>query len=50
MIVFEEQFIYQVYFLTEVIEGLKDAEENRIITTEVLLKRVDQWESGQTKK
>ncbi|MBI5097366.1 MAG: hypothetical protein HZB32_07015 [Nitrospirae bacterium] len=30
-------------FVAQVFEGLKDAEEGRLLTTEELLNRVEQW-------
>ena len=38
-----EDIMYQIYFVSQVFEGLKDAEEGRIITSEELLKRIEQW-------
>jgi predicted transcriptional regulator len=38
-----DDIMYEINFIAQVLEGLKDAEEGRIITTEELLKRVDEW-------
>ena len=38
-----EDIMYEIHFISQVIEGLKDAEEGRVITTQELLKRVDSW-------
>lgn len=35
--------MYEIDFIAHVIEGLKDSEEGRTITTEELLKRVEEW-------
>jgi len=39
-----EDIMYEINFVAQVLEGLKDAEEGRSISTEELLKRVEQWE------
>ena len=33
----------EINFIAQVLDGLKDAEEGRLLTTEELLKRVEQW-------
>ena len=38
-----EDIMYRLNFIAQVLEGLKDADEGRVISTEDLLKRVDQW-------
>lgn len=38
-----EDIMYKINFVAQVLEGLKDAEEGKLLTTEELLKRVDQW-------
>ena len=38
-----EDMMYRVDPVALVFEGLKDAEAGRLITTEELLERVDQW-------
>jgi predicted transcriptional regulator len=38
-----EDIMYEIDFVAQVLEGLKDAETGRLLTTEELLKRVDQW-------
>ena len=39
-----EDIMYEINFVAQVLDGLKDAEEGRLLTTEQLLKRVEQWE------
>jgi len=38
-----EDIMYRIDLVGQVFEGLKDAEAGRLITTEELLERVDQW-------
>jgi predicted transcriptional regulator len=38
-----DDIMYEINFVAQVYEGLKDAEEGKLITTEELLKRVDRW-------
>lgn len=38
-----DDIMYEINFVAQVLEGLKDADEGKVITTEQLLKRVDQW-------
>jgi len=38
-----EDIMYEIDFIAQVLEGLKDAEEGRLLSTEELLKRVEQW-------
>ena len=38
-----EDIMYEINFVAQVLEGLKDAEEGRLLTTEELLNRVEQW-------
>lgn len=38
-----EDIMYEIDFVAQVLEGLKDAEAGRVLTTEELLKRVEQW-------
>ncbi len=38
-----DDIMYEINFVAQVYEGLKDAEEGKLITTQELLKRVDQW-------
>lgn len=35
--------MYEVNFIAQVLEGLKDAETGRLVTTDELLNRVGQW-------
>lgn len=39
-----EDIMYEINFVSQVLEGLRDTEEGRLISTEELLKRVEQWE------
>jgi len=38
-----EDIMYEVNFIAQVLEGLKDAEAGRLVTTDELLNRVGQW-------
>ena len=38
-----EDIMYEINFVAQVFEGLKDAEGGRLLTTEELLNRVEQW-------
>jgi predicted transcriptional regulator len=38
-----EDIMYEIDFVAQVLEGLKDAEAGRLLTTEELLKKVEQW-------
>jgi predicted transcriptional regulator len=38
-----DDIMYEINFVAQVYEGLKDADEGKLITTEELLKRVDRW-------
>jgi predicted transcriptional regulator len=35
--------MYGIHLVAQVFEGLKDAEEGKVLTTEELLNRVEQW-------
>jgi predicted transcriptional regulator len=35
--------MYKINLAAQVMEGMKDAEQGKIISTEELLKRVDSW-------
>ncbi len=39
-----DDIMYEINFVAKVYEGLKDADEGKLITTEELLKRIDTWE------
>ena len=39
-----EDIMYEINFVAQVLDGLKDAEEGRLLTTEQLLRRVERWE------
>ena len=38
-----EDIMYEINFIAQVLDGLKDAEEGRLLTSEELLKRTGQW-------
>lgn len=38
-----DDIMYEINFIAQVLEGLKDAEQGRIITTEQLLEQADEW-------
>ena len=38
-----EDIMYEINFVAQVFDGLKDAEGGKLLTTEGLLNRVDQW-------
>lgn len=38
-----EDIMYEINFVAQVLEGLKDAENGRLLSTEDLLARVDRW-------
>lgn len=38
-----EEIMYEINFVAQVYGGLKDAEEGKLLTTEELLQRVEQW-------
>ncbi|MBI4684903.1 MAG: hypothetical protein HY755_06865 [Nitrospirae bacterium] len=38
-----EDIMYEINFIAQVLEGIKDAEEGRLLSTEELLARVGQW-------
>lgn len=38
-----EDIMYQIYFVSQVLEGLKDAEEGLVLSTEDLLEQVENW-------
>ncbi|MBI4654472.1 MAG: hypothetical protein HY752_05715 [Nitrospirae bacterium] len=38
-----EDIMYEINFIAQVFEGLRDAEEGRLLSTEELLARVKQW-------
>lgn len=39
-----EDIMHRIDFVAQALEGLKDAEAGRLLTTEELLKRVEQWD------
>ena len=38
-----DDVLYGVYVVSQVLEGLEDAEAGRLLTTEELLKKVEEW-------
>ncbi len=38
-----EDIMYEINFVAQVLEGLNDAEEGNLLTTEELLNRVEEW-------
>ncbi len=38
-----EDIMYEINFVAQVLEGLKDDEEGKLLTTEELLTKVEQW-------
>ena len=38
-----EDIMYEIHFISQVFEGLKDSQEGRTITTEEILQRVKKW-------
>jgi hypothetical protein len=40
----QERNMYQFNLVAQVLEGVKDADEGRLLTTEELLARVEKWE------
>jgi len=38
-----DDIMYEINFVAQVFQGLEDARQGRLITTEELLKRVDKW-------
>lgn len=38
-----EEIMYKINLAAQVMEGINDAEEGKVMTTEDLLKRVDTW-------
>ena len=38
-----EDIMYEINFVAQVFDGLKDAKDGRLLTTEELLSRVEQW-------
>ena len=39
-----ETIMYEINFIGQVMEGIKDAEQGRVISTEQLLKNIETWE------
>lgn len=38
-----EDIMYEIHFISQVFEGLKDSQEGKTITTEEILQRVKKW-------
>ena len=38
-----EDIMYEINFIAQVLEGLKDAEDGKLLSTEELLARVEKW-------
>jgi predicted transcriptional regulator len=38
-----EEIMYEINFIAQVLEGLKDAESGQLMTTEELLNQVEKW-------
>jgi len=38
-----DDIMYELHFVSQVLDGFKDAEDGKLLTTEELLKRVDEW-------
>lgn len=38
-----EDIMYKINFVSQVLEGLNDAEEGRLLSTEEILEMVDKW-------
>lgn len=38
-----EDIMYEINFVAPVFDGLKDAQDGKLLTTEELLTRVEQW-------
>ncbi|RKX87195.1 MAG: hypothetical protein DRP58_03315 [Spirochaetes bacterium] len=38
-----ETIMYEINFIGQVMEGIKDAEQGRVISTEQLLKNIETW-------
>ena len=38
-----EDIMYEIDFIAQVLEGISDAEAGKILSTEELLERVEQW-------
>ncbi|MBU2462354.1 hypothetical protein KKH65_05725 [bacterium] len=38
-----EDIMYEINFVAQILDGFKDAEEGKLLTTEEFLKRVEEW-------
>lgn len=38
-----EDIMYQIYFISQVLEGLKDAEEGRVLYSEDVFEQIEKW-------
>lgn len=41
-----EDIMYEINFVAQVIEGSRDARDGKLLTTEELLQRVEQWDKS----
>ncbi|MBS4027355.1 MAG: hypothetical protein KGZ58_01860 [Ignavibacteriales bacterium] len=41
-----DDIMYEIYFVGQVVDGLKDANEGKTISTEELLDKVQQWKTN----
>lgn len=39
-----DDIMYEINFVNQVVKGIKDADEKKTITTEELLRKVEQWQ------
>jgi len=39
-----EDIMYEIHFVSQVLEGLQDAEDGKFISTDELLAKVDAWQ------
>ncbi len=38
-----DDIMYELHFVSQVLDGFKDAESGKLLSAEELLKRVDEW-------
>ncbi|AZK60243.1 hypothetical protein [Candidatus Desulforudis audaxviator] len=38
-----EEMMYQIYFVSQVMEGLNDAEQGRVLSSQEVLERIEKW-------
>jgi predicted transcriptional regulator len=39
-----EDIMYEINFVSQILEGLQDAEDGKVISTDKLLAKVDEWQ------